>query len=342
MHSGLFIALWLAGCGTDSAKYEPIGGALTVSGRVVDFKTGSDVTGAVTVSAAGLDPLPVISVQGAAFTMTDVPDNSAFQIIASAPPAYRATYSPTTVIATSDLGGVQALSVAESYLGTLASGFGITPSGGNGIVLLHLVNSVGAAQAGVSGSNLVLAGASGASGPHFLDANMSPSTATSSSASGWVVFFEVPAGAMSLGQAANATVTLQMATSPVAAATVTIADVVVTNGAPPPLPTNVSFSNQVVPIFTNRGCSQCHSGGGIGKNLGNLALDGGVNHVYMQLTDPAYPARVNLAMPEKSKVLTMPSYENPPDAHPNVTFTGPQDPDYLKILVWIREGAKSN
>ena len=49
-----------------------------------------------------------------------------------------------------------------------------------------------------------------------------------------------------------------------------------------------------------------------------------------------------LAAPETSKVLTMPSYESPPDAHPNVTFTGPQDPDYLKILVWIREGAKQN
>ena len=34
-----------------------------------------------------------------------------------------------------------------------------------------------------------------------------------------------------------------------------------------------------------------------------------------------------LTTPEKSLVLTMPSYESPPDAHPNVTFTGLQDPD---------------
>jgi len=47
-------------------------------------------------------------------------------------------------------------------------------------------------------------------------------------------------------------------------------------------------------------------------------------------------------MPEKSLLLTMPSAESPPDSHPNVTFTGPQDPDYLKILVWVREGAKDN
>jgi hypothetical protein len=38
----------------------------------------------------------------------------------------------------------------------------------------------------------------------------------------------------------------------------------------------------------------------------------------------------------------MPSAENPPDSHPNITFTGPEDADYLKLLVWIREGAKNN
>ena len=27
---------------------------------------------------------------------------------------------------------------------------------------------------------------------------------------------------------------------------------------------------------------------------------------------------------------------------PNVTFASPNDPDYLKLLVWIREGAKNN
>jgi hypothetical protein len=54
------------------------------------------------------------------------------------------------------------------------------------------------------------------------------------------------------------------------------------------------------------------------------------------------PTRVQLATPEMSLVLTMPSAETPPDNHPNVTFTGPQDPDYQKILAWIREGAKEN
>src|SRR5437764_15176255 len=106
-HAWLFCVLWLGACGTSSPANEPIGGALTVSGHVVDFKTGADVSGTAMVSTAGLEPAPMVSVQGATFTMTPVPDNSAFQILASAAPSYRATYSPTTVIATTDLNGVQ-------------------------------------------------------------------------------------------------------------------------------------------------------------------------------------------------------------------------------------------
>jgi hypothetical protein len=53
-------------------------------------------------------------------------------------------------------------------------------------------------------------------------------------------------------------------------------------------------------------------------------------------------ARVSLMMPKDSLVLTMPSFEDPPDAHPNVTFAGPGDPDYLTLLGWITEGALQN
>lgn len=108
-----------------------------------------------------------------------------------------------------------------------------------------------------------------------------------------------------------------MPTSPIAPATATVATVRTSPGATP-LPTNVSFSTQVVPT----------------------------NLVFRELNDPAVTSttfpRLDLAVPEKSLVRTMPSAESPPDAHPNVTFTGPNDPDYLTILVWIREGAKQN
>lgn len=339
----LALAVICAGCGTDSASTPPLGGSLTINGDVLDFQTGQPITSAAMVTTSGLTPAPMISVTGSSFTIDGVPENSSFNILASSQPVYHATYSPAVYVLTTGLDHVQAFTVAEAYLMTLAGAFNVSPSASNGILLLHLVDAVGKPQAGVAGSNLVLAGAGGASGPKFLDANLAAQPgATTTSTSGWVVFYDVTPGAVSLGQAANATVTLAMPTSPVAAGAVTIATVQVTQGAPMGPPTNVSFGTQVTPIFTARGCTGCHSGGGPGKNLGNLMLDAGVNQTYRQLTDPTYPGRINLMYPEKSKVLTMPSYESPPDAHPNVTFTGPQDPDYVKILTWIREGAKLN
>lgn len=113
------------------------------------------------------------------------------------------------------------------------------------------------------------------------------------------------------------------------------------DGSAATLPSNVSFATQIMPIFEARGCVACHSGNGPGKDLGGLQLDGGTPKVYSELT-VENPLRVQVAMPEKSLVLTMPSAENPPDSHPNITFTGPEDADYLKLLVWIREGAKNN
>ena len=112
------------------------------------------------------------------------------------------------------------------------------------------------------------------------------------------------------------------------------------------LPTNVSFKNQIIPIFGaltdgGRGCVACHSGNGEGRDRGGLTLNGGAKPLYDELKIED-PLRINLAMPEKSELLTLPSRESPPDRHPNVTFTSARDPDYLKILVWIREGAKEN
>ncbi len=328
-----------AGC-TDNVQSStpPLGGALTVSGTVLDFETSQPIAGNPMVDTAGLNPPPKIVTNGAMFTLSDIPEISAFQVLANENPDYAPTYSPTILAVHSDVTGAKAYAVKTSFVSTLQTGFGVTPDG-KGILLLHLVGPDGTPKQNVAGANVIV---TGASAPHFLDATLHPSTATSSSSSGWAVVFGVPEGTAQLGQAANATVTLSMDAEPIAAGTVTIAEVTVTDGAPPALPTNVSFSQQVVPIFTNRGCVACHSGNGPGKALGNLQLDGGVPKVYSELTGPEDPLRVQLAAPEKSLVLTMPSAEYPPDAHPNVTFTSSTDPDYEKILVWIREGAKNN
>lgn len=339
------VSIGLSGCGGDDgaggvADAGPLGGALTVTGEVVDFETGAALTTGTTLAVSGVVPSPSVAISGAAFTITEVPENSAFQLLATAPPTHRSTFSPAIVVTDASVDGVRAPTVSQAFLDQLAAGFAVTPTAAKGILLVRLVDAAGQPRTGIAGSNLVIGG--GAIGPRFLDAALAPLPgATASTASGWAVFFEVPTGIVTLGQAANATVTLDMASSPVIAAGVTLASATVADGAPV-LPTNVSFAASIYPIFTARGCVACHTGGGAGKDLGGLFLDGGANLAYRELVEERPGTRVNRTTPEASFVLTLPSREDPPDRHPNITFASPSDPDYLKLLVWIREGALAN
>lgn len=322
---------------------EPLGGSRTVEGTVVDFESGQPIAGAASVATSGLMPDPMITSQGATFSIRGVPENSAFQILASAP-SHRPTFSEAVIVETDDLSDVKVASVSETFITNLAAGFQITPSAARGILLARVVNDAGQPKAGVAKTNFVLDGS--VSGPFFLGDNRQPlPNATATSASGWVVWFEVTPGLTKLSTPMGAPATLDMAISPISAGTVTIAQIRAVDGAPV-VPKNVSFANQIVPIFRlvaegGRGCAACHSGGGIGRDLGGLTLDASANLIFKELTQED-PLRVQPLAAEQSQLLTYPSRENPPDRHPNVTFTGPLDPDYLKILVWIREGAKDN
>jgi len=328
-------------CGTDSSGGDdgPLGGSRTVTGTVVDFETGTTIAGAASISTSGVVPAPRVTTQGADFTIEGVPDNSTFQILAAVPPTHHSTFGPSVDVLTADISGVEVPVVSEDFLSGLATAFGVTPSATKGVLIAQLVDGAGQPKAGVPGGQIILPNSNG--GPFFLDDNLSPDpNATSSSNSGYVVFFDVDPGIAELNPAAAPTVTLDMAASPINAGTVTLSTIAVTDGAPD-TPTNVSFKTTIVPIFSNRGCVACHSGGGIGKDLGGLKLDGPASQVYTELRVED-PTRVRLDEPELSLVLTMPSREDPPDTHPNVTFASKSDPDYVKILVWIEEGGLDN
>jgi hypothetical protein len=344
----VFISLTASSCfftseDPDDGGNEPLGGSRTVVGTVVDFESGQPIAGAASVATSGLLPEPMIAEQGAAFTITGVPENSAFQILATAP-AHRPTFSEAVIVGTDDLRDVKVASVSDTFITNLAAGFQIMPSTTRGILLARVVTEAGAPKAGVAKANFVLDGS--VSGPFFLGDDRQPlPNATATSASGWVVWFEVTPGVAKLGIPGAATTTLDMAISPISAGTVTIAQIRAADGAPV-MPQNISFENQIVPIFQplaegGRGCAACHSGNGIGRDRGGLTLDGGNRLIYKELVTED-PMRVQRLAAEKSELLTYPSREDPPDRHPNVTFTSPLDPDYLKILVWIREGAKEN
>ena len=329
-------ALVLAGCaGSDDAE----DGALRVSGTVVDFETGDLVEGSVTISTRGLEPPPTVTIDGSWYALDYVIPDSVFHVLAGAPPTHRATYGAAIEVTDRDLQGIEIAAVSESYLAELVDAFGVAPSASTGVLFAQAVDDGGAGVAGVAAT--AFEPPEGALGPFFLDADLRPApAATETSASGWAVFFEVEPGVVGLLAAPDSGVTLEMALSPIAPAAATIATVRVIDGGVE-LPSNVSFTSDVRPIFQLRGCEACHSGSGPGRDLGNLTLDGSANLIYRELVEEQ-ALRVDVENPEASLVLTMPSAEDPPDGHPNITFTGPLDPDYLTILVWIREGALEN
>jgi mono/diheme cytochrome c family protein len=331
------IAIGCSSAGNE--KDEPLGGSLTVTGGVVDFQTREAVASGVSVTSSGLTTPPVISVQGSMFTLTDVPEHSIFQLLASASD-YSPTFSEVIEVTDHDIDDVKAPVIKASYIEAIATAFGVTRTAAKGIVIVKIVDRDGKPRAGVAASQLVLAGA--AMGPYFLDAQGNAAVgAQATSMSGYAVWFEVAPGATQAAQAANATVTVDMPASPVAAASVTLATAVVIDCAAPPLPTNVSLATQVLPIFTNRGCLACHGANGPGSDLGGLDLNGGANKVFSELVTERPGIRINTTTPEASLFLTKPLREEPPN-HPTAIFQNTLDADYLKILVWIKEGAKNN
>jgi hypothetical protein len=324
----------------------PIVDSLRVTGTVVDFEAGVPVTGSATASTVGLTPPPTVSVTGADFDIAGVPPFSVFHLLAGAPPDYRNTYSNAIEVTSADVTGVQAAVVSEGYLGTLSAAFGVSPAAGTAIVIVRAVDEAGNPRAGVPGVAFTINGGQPPVPPRFLDDARAPEPGLSqTSASGYAVFYNVPPGLVAFGAAEGSGYTIAGASAPSSANTVTLADVKVTDGGPM-LPTNVSFANDVIPIFEMRGCALCHSGNSPGADLGNLTLNGGLNKIHQELTQEISPTynvtRVDLNAPEQSLLLTMPSLEPEPDAHPNATFTSSADPDYLILLAWIKEGALLN
>jgi hypothetical protein len=340
-----------AGCGSDdddSGEGED-GDILTTYsalGTVVDFETG-DAVAQATVTTSGLVPAPRVVLDGASFEIQDIPANSVFNVLAGSPPDYQNTYSAAIDLRNDDVVGIVAPVVSRAYLAALADAFAV--SAGEGAVLFaRALDEAGNPLAGVGREIFQIDGLPPAAGPYFVDEALAPAPGlNATSGSGYAIFFQVNPGLVTLTAVNDSGYTLVMSATPAADATVTVADVTVSAGelqAVPPQ--DVSFSQQVVPIFSARGCNGCHSGNEIGRDLGGLMLDAGVNKTYkevaVELSINYNIVRVNLLEPEASLMLTMPSAEDPPDRHPNVTFASPRDPDYQTILAWIREGALNN
>ena len=346
--SGLAGLLMLIACGGDG-EGDPTGEEIptySVTGTVLDFSTGEALDGQASVTIDGLSPPPQITTTGADFLIRNVPLHSVFQILASAPPEYRSTYNPAVEVTEDNLEDIQITVISEAYLADMQAQLGVTPAPGTSILMGRLIDENGDPQAGVPGTAFDLDNA--IDGPHFLDDQLLPDPDLSaSSASGYFVLYNVPSGLIRV-TSKDESYGMSMADSPVAATALTLADVRV--GAdvqkPPDLPQVVSFSEHVAPALIRRGCDRCHDGGGIGKDLGGLHLNGADEKMYKELVEEVSQrhgvTRVITEPAAASLLLTMPSKEEPPDVHPNITFASPDDADYLLILAWIEQGALKN
>lgn len=311
-----------------------------IAGTFVDVHTGAEVS-VSSLALSGLTGVDAPVFADSSFSLGDVPEDSSFQLRATAP-LYRPTFSQTITVDDSDLHDLVIPLASESFLADLAAAFAVTPNPQRGVLLARVVDGDGKPRSGVAAGNFVLnTGAMNAPiPPMFLNDNMiAAPTAVTTSASGWVVFFDVPAGVSSLTQSATSTITLAMATSPIEAGAVTVAEILFTNSEPPMF-RDVSFRRQIVPIFTTRGCVACHTKGQSGDKIGGLNLSGAADKVFKELFE--LPRRVVIGVPEQSLILTKPSRESPPDGHPNVSFASAADVDFQKLYVWIKEGAKMN
>jgi hypothetical protein len=342
----------VAACGDDGGDGNPGGGdggvdeipSLSASGSIVDFSTGDALTGGATVSADGLVPAPTISVTGSNFEITGIPPFSNFHLLAGSPPDYRSTYSTVVLVEDTNRTGLVVEALSEDFIDSLYSTFGVTEANGTSLVVAKLVDDQGAPVADVEAAAFELPATT--DGPYFLDADKAPDALlTKSSSSGYVVVFNVEPGLASFSAAEAADLTMLMADSPVANRAATLAVIEVTDGALV-IPTGVSFSADITPLFEERGCTICHSGSGPGKDLGGLHLNGESNKMYKELVEEVSAkhakVRVDIGIPADSLMLTFPSKEDPPDIHPNVTFLSSSDPDYLLMLGWITEGALNN
>ena len=319
--------------------------SLSVAGSFFEFDTGKALATPGTMATAAVVPSPDVSISGATFTLANIPPFSTFYMVAGAPPDHRLTYNAPITVTDAPLVDVKAYVVADSYVSKLRTAFNVTALSGTATVFVQALDATGAAEAGIPATAIMPSG-TGIKGPYFLDATMQPSmSAAATSASGWMVYFNVPAGTLTFAGGTGYTVV--SADAPTVGDAVSLVAATVTKGTTTTPPTmNVSFQQQVMPIFISRGCYNCHSGNGDGRRLGDLVLDGAAMKIWTALTQTVSTnfktTRVNLTAPEKSLVLTMPSLETPPDAHPTVVFTGPTDPDYVTILNWIKQGATFN
>jgi hypothetical protein len=97
---------------------------------------------------------------------------------------------------------------------------------------------------------------------------------------------------------------------------------------PPPVPGDTtSFANDVLPIFENANCTNCHNGGGLSLDL---TPDNAFNSIYDN----------NLVVPTEPEASVIYTYPHPVNGTHNTKYSSVDDAN--ELYNWILEGALDN
>jgi hypothetical protein len=349
---------------------------VTVSGRVVaiDEYLGGQTVGieGANITALGVtNVLPATSAADGSYSI-GVPQNGQI-IFAIAKEQYLASYEAVS-IGDRNLEGKTTYLAPERYVDGIATTYGV-PQGSYGVIIGRVVddgteqNGVPAPIAGVTSEGFTVEGAT-VRGPYFL-------TATGAANSGltatvrelgpgdryrgglFVMFVELPIGTDSIDLSVEISRTGGDGTTYYYGPTEVkvfrdafvwslVAETARNQPPPPPVLTEIDFDSQIYPLFLpvpegGLGCQGCHTSYNGATPAAGLDLYGGAERAFASLDPIAYPARVNLANPTASYLLTKPLYEPQGNQdHPIIAFLSDADPGYRLILSWIAEGALRN
>ena len=340
----------------------PPAATIDVSGKTMDYFTNIALPSA-TYTTDGMTPaMNGTSGADGSYKLANVPPASSFYVSVSGDPA---NYYPTR----NDAVTVKDVSVmANLYAVTMNdmkrqySTVGLTRTTGTGMSIINLVRNNGTPLEGVKPTDITLTDSAGKPvtgfmGPYFFGPNgdiqlvATVPVSTTYNGSARAAILDLPPGAYTLnvsylggtGGGGGGGGTIMTMTVPIMSAADGVTLVSTANAPAPTAPpgaTPLSFATDVYPMLQRaalggQGCANCHNGTAL---AGGLAYDGAAGDVYTKIM--ATPNVVVVATPATSMLLSMPLYETPPDLHPNATWLTNLDPAYVKIMLWISQGAK--
>ena len=336
----LVMVCGIAACtGSGSRNPEP---TVRVSGIVFDWRSGDPLAGAL-VETIGITPVQTaLSESGGSFVLDAVPING-FVLLNVAVAGHVRTISPALLVGDESMSDAIAFAVSSADAAAFEAGFAVTRSDALGVVLGRTASEAGSGIPGVVDLQ-VLPATIEYEGPFFLGPGAVPSAgAGATTADGGFVFFNVSLGDVSV-QASAQDLVFETQGTAVMEDTWSLVSVPGdgpgVGGSPTPTPTGTpgpqSFENDIVPIFSARGCtgSGCHrpptTGGGLRLNQSATQIYDGVFQ------------RCNTADPPNSLLLIKPLFEAAPNHTGGNIFLTTADPDYQKMLRWISDGAPNN